>query len=82
MDMDDDFMGEVEFNLSAAQGEIVNRAVSLASSLQGDAFAQVNPLIAIMQWWQTNVPEAERAGATPEARLAEACARFLDAHIR
>jgi hypothetical protein len=51
MDMDDDFMGEVEFNLSAAQGEIVNRAVSLASSLQGDAFAQVNPLIAIMQWW-------------------------------
>jgi len=28
------------------------------------------------------VPEAERAGVTPEARLAEACARFLDAHIR
>jgi hypothetical protein len=82
MDMDDDFMGEVEFNLSAAQGEIVNRAVSLASSLQGDAFAQVNPLIAIMQWWQTNVPEAERAGTTPEARLAEACVRFLDAHTR
>ena len=80
MDMDGDFMGEVELDLSAAQGEIVNRAINLASSLEGDGFAQVNPLIAIMQWWQTNVPEAERAGVTPEARLAEACRRFLGAH--
>ena len=39
-------------------------------------------LPAAWQWWQTNVPEAERAGTTPEARLAEACVRFLDAHTR
>jgi hypothetical protein len=80
MDMDDDFVGEVEFDLSAAQGEIVNRAINLASSLQEDGFAHLNPLIAIMQWWQTNVPEAERTGVTPEARLVEACRRFLGSH--
>ena len=77
MDMDGDFMGEVEFDLSAGQGEVVNRAVTLAASLRGDAFAHVNPLIAIVQWWEANVPEEERAGVSPEARLVDACRCFL-----
>jgi len=83
MDMDDDFIGEVEFDLSEAQGETVNRAINLASSMQeADGFAHLNPLIAIMQWWETNVPETERTGVTPEARLVEACRRFLASHTR
>jgi len=80
MEMDDDFMGEIEFALSPEQSDVVNRAVNVASSLQSDDFAHINPLIAIVQWWQTHVPETERAGTTPEARLAEACKRYLAAH--
>jgi hypothetical protein len=80
MEMDDDFMGEVEFDLSPEQGEVVNRAISLAASRRGDEFAHINPLIVIMQWWQANVSDAERAGGTPEARLTEACRRYIAAH--
>jgi hypothetical protein len=53
MDMDDDFVGTLEFDLSAHDAELVNRAISLAAQNPGDGFAQINPLIAIMRWWQT-----------------------------
>ena len=53
MDMDDDFIGEIEFNLSPEQAELVSRAINVASSSRGDDdFAQINPLIAIMSWWK------------------------------
>jgi len=80
MEMDDDFMGEVEFALSPEQGEVVNRAISLAASRRGDEFAHINPLIVIMQWWQAHGSDAERVGGTPEARLTEACRRYIAAH--
>jgi hypothetical protein len=80
MDMDDDFMGEIEFDLSAEQGRIVSRAINLASTMADDEFRAVNPLIAIMQWWEANVPESEKQRESPEAALAEACRRFLLAH--
>lgn len=82
MDMDDDFMGSPEFALSSEQGAIVNEAISLASSLDGEGFGQLNPLIAIMQWWQTRVAADERAGISPEQQLTEACRRFVDAHSK
>jgi hypothetical protein len=80
MEMDDDFMGEVEFDLSPEQGEVVSRAIGLAASRRGDDFAHINPLIVIMQWWQVNVADAERIGATPEATLTEACRRYIAAN--
>jgi hypothetical protein len=80
MEMDDDFMGEVEFDLSPEQGEVVNRAIGLAASLRGDDFAHINPLIVIMQWWQMNVADADRIGRTPEATLTEACRRYIAAN--
>lgn len=80
MDMDDDFIGEIEFALSPEQAEIVNRAIDLAASQRNDEFAHVNPLISIMQWWQTSDPAHDLIGATPEARLVEACRSFLAAH--
>ena len=58
----------------------MNRAITLASSLRDDDFAHINPLIMIMQWWQANVPEAERATGSAEARLADACKRFIAAN--
>lgn len=76
MKMDDDFMGEVEFDLSTGQMDVVNRAIELASQ-EGDAFGAINPLIAIMQWWQTNVPEAERRHVSPEQTLTEACRLYV-----
>ena len=33
MDMDDDFIGEIEFNLSPEQAELVSRAIDVASKL-------------------------------------------------
>jgi hypothetical protein len=80
MDTDDDFMGEIEFELAQDQGEIVRRAIELAANLRTDEFDARNPLIAIMQWWEHNVPEAEKLRATPEKTLTEACRRFLLAH--
>ncbi len=84
MDMDDDFIGKIEFNLSPEQGEIVSHAIAVASSSPGDEpggeFAQINPLIAIMRWWETHVPENERLCGSPEATLVDACRRFLLAH--
>ena len=84
MDMDDDFIGEVEFDLSPEQGELVSRAIGVAAKSKGeelsDEFAQVNPLIAIMRWWETHVPEDERLRGSPEATLVDACRRFLLAH--
>jgi len=80
MDMDDDFMGAIEFDLSPEQREMVSRAIDLASKRDGDAFGATNPLIAIMQWWDTNVADAERPKGAPETILAEACRRFVLAH--
>jgi hypothetical protein len=80
MDMDDDFMGEIEFELAQDQGEIVRRAIELAANLRADEFGARNPLIAIMQWWEKHVPEAEQLRASPEQTLTEACRRFLQAH--
>ena len=80
MEMDDnDFMGEIEFNLTREQSEIVSRAIDLAAKDQ-DEFRVINPLISIMQWWQKHVPEAERRRGTPEGTLAEACRLFVQAH--
>ena len=80
MDMDDDFIGEIEFNLSPEQAELVSRAISVASSARGeDDFGQINPLIAIMNWWKAHAPE-NQVRAPPEATLVEACRRFLLAH--
>ena len=81
MDMDDDdFMGEIEFDLSPEQKKIVSRAINLASKDEGDEFAVANPLISIMQWWATNVQEAQKLTGPPEAVLAEACRLFVLAH--
>ena len=55
MDMDDDFIGEIEFDLSPEQADLVSRAIGVASNLRSDDdFIQVNPLIAIMGWWKAH----------------------------
>jgi hypothetical protein len=79
MDMDDDFMGEVEFNLTLEQSDIVSRAIDLASH-QTDGFQIVNPLISIMQWWESLAPQAEKHRGSPEATLVDACRSFILAH--
>jgi hypothetical protein len=80
MDMDDDdFMGNIEFNLTLEQSKIVGQAISLASE-DKDAFRNTNPLISIMQWWDTHIPEAEKIRGSPERTLAEACRWFVLAH--
>lgn len=73
-------MGDIEFAPSPEQQEIVNRAIEIASSRIGDEFANINPLIAIMQWSQANLPESVREGDTPEARLTAVCRRFIAEH--
>jgi hypothetical protein len=81
MEMDDgDFIGQIEFNLSPEQRQIVGRAISLAASCDDDGFRQLNPLISIMQWWEANVPANEKVRGTPEATLAGACQQFVSAH--
>jgi hypothetical protein len=81
MDMDDDdFMGPIEFDLTADQREVVSRAIEFAASRRDDAFGAVNPLIAIMQWWEANAPASGRPRGAPEAVLAEACRAFVQAH--
>jgi hypothetical protein len=77
---DDDFMGEIEFDLSPEQRKMVSRAINLASSNDGDAFRAINPLISIMQWWEANVAEGEKLRGSPETILAEACRLFVLAH--
>lgn len=77
---DDDFMGEIEFDLTPEQKRMVARAIDLASNSDDDEFRQINPLISIMQWWVTNVAEREKPKGTPEATLAEACRRFVLSH--
>jgi hypothetical protein len=80
MDMDDDdFMGNIEFNLTLEQSKIVSQAIDLASQ-DNDAFGTTNPLISIMQWWQTQVPNSEKRHGSPEGTLAEACRLFVLAH--
>ena len=80
MDMDDDdFMGLIEFNLSVEQRKIVSRAINRATA-DADAFAQTNPLIAIMQWWRESAADQAKIEGSPEAILAEACRRVLIAH--
>lgn len=81
MDMrDDDFLGEIEFDLSPEQRKIVSRAIDVASNRTGDAFGAVNPLIAIMQWWEMNAGRSAGAGRSPETVLTEACRLFVLAH--
>lgn len=80
MEMDDDFMGEAEFDLSPEQAEVVRHAIELAASRGSGDFARINPLIVIMQWWQENVADGERIGGTPEATLTEACRRYIAAN--
>lgn len=83
MDMDDDdFMGEIEFSLSPEQGAIVTRAVSLASTSQDDEFGAINPLIAIMQWWEANRADGDLVKGSPEGTLVEACRRYIATHER
>jgi hypothetical protein len=76
---DDDFMGTIEFDLTPDQEEIVNRAISLAVT-SDDAFRHVNPLIAILQWWQVSVDDRDKIKGSPEMMLADACRQFLLAH--
>lgn len=77
--MDDDFMGEIEFNLAPEQSEMVRRAINLASQIK-DESEFVNPLFSIMQWWENCVPEHEKRRESPEATLVEACRLFMLAH--
>jgi hypothetical protein len=80
MDMDDDdFMGSLEFDLTAEQRTTVSCAITLASR-NSNEFQMVNPLIAIMQWWEANVPAIEKVRASPEETLTEACRLFILAH--
>ena len=80
MDMDDDFMGEIEFDLTASQGQIVRQAIELASLDGADVFRTVNPLIAIMQWWQSNSTDADLVKGSPESTLVRACQSYIAAH--
>ena len=82
MDMDDDFIGEIEFSLSPEQGAIVTRAIGLASASRSDEFGAVNPLIAIMQWWEANRTEGDLVRGSPEGTLVEACRRYIATHER
>ncbi len=78
--MDDDFIGEIEFDLSPEQAEVVSRAIGLASSFGDDEFGRTNPLIAIMTWWKARAREDEKVRVSPELTLVEACRQFLLAH--
>lgn len=79
---DDDFMGEIEFDLSPEQRRIVSRAITLASEGEDgdDEFIKTNPLIAIMQWWDAHNAVSGKSGQTPEEALAEVCRRFILEH--
>jgi hypothetical protein len=79
---DDDFMGNIEFDLTPEQGAIVQRAIDVAANVDNDEFMKINPLISIMQWWESNIPDAEKHGGTPEATLAEACRLYVLAHAK
>lgn len=79
MDMDDDFMGEIEFDPSGQQQQIIQRAIDLASNSE-DEFSRINPLIAIMQWWDASATERPANVGTPEDKLAEACRQYLLFH--
>jgi hypothetical protein len=80
MDMDDDFVGTLEFDLSTHDAELVNRAISLAAQNPGEGFARINPLIAIMRWWQTQAHGNAVTPISPEKTLVEACRAFLLAY--
>jgi hypothetical protein len=80
LDLDDDFMGEIEFDLSQDQGRNVQRAIEIASSSKADDFARINPLLTIMAWWEANTPDDQKFQGTPEDTLAEACRRYVLAH--
>jgi hypothetical protein len=76
---DDDFMGNIEFDLTPEQADIVSRAISLAAK-SGDSFGNINPLISILQWWQANFGEGHKNNESPEMVLTDACRQFLLAH--
>lgn len=85
MDMDDnDFMGEIEFDLSPEQQKIVSHAITLAAEGNDgdDEFIKINPLIAIMQWWAAHDGKGGTSGVSPEESLAEMCRRFILEHER
>lgn len=79
---DDDFMGEIEFDLSPEQQKIVSRAITLASETDGsgDEFVNTNPLISIMQWWALSGTKTGMPAEGPEVTLAEICRQFILAH--
>jgi hypothetical protein len=77
---DDDLVGQIEFDLTAEQRKVVSRAIDLASASRDDEFRHINPLIAIMQWWDEHVPQSQKLKGSPEATLAEACRLFVLAH--
>jgi hypothetical protein len=79
MAMDDDFIGNIEFNLTPEQSEIVSRAIDLASE-DKDTFRNMNPLISIMHWWDGHVPEFQKLRESSEGTLTEACRLFILAH--
>lgn len=79
MEIDDDFMGEIEFDLTVEQSGIVSQAIDLASR-ENDGFELINPLVSIMQWWESHVPEADKLRTSPEATLVEACRLYMLAH--
>ena len=77
-----------DFNLTAEQKALVERAVRLAVQVwtagqpkdaSEDHLRSFNPLIAILEWWRVNVPEEERASGAPETVLTDACRRFIAA---
>ena len=81
MDMDDDdFMSKLEFDLTPEQSAIVRKAIALVTDDHDDDFMMTNPLIAIMQWWETNVPDEQKLRGSVEGTLAEACRRYVVAH--
>jgi hypothetical protein len=79
MDSDDGLFGEIEFNLAPEQSKIVSRAIELAAT-SNDAFGANNPLLSIMQWWQTHAPKVETDVKSLDVTLTEACRLFIQAH--
>lgn len=85
MDMnDEDFLGEIEFDLSPDQQKIVSCAITLASEVGGsdDEFIKTNPLISILQWWQINGTRSGNPSDAPEVKLVEICRQFVLSHSK
>ena len=70
MDMDDDFIGEIEFNLSPEQADLVSRAISVASQDRVATMTSCRSirLIAIMTWWKAHGRSASSKFARDDTR--------------